>query len=79
MSFLSEVESAAADLRPGPPCTAGLMLETLDDELRADVETALATKGIPTSAVVARLRARGIKSPAQHTLNRHARKDCSCG
>lgn len=76
MSFLDEVRA----IKPNRArCGVALLLPTLPDDLRADVEAAIADASIYTTAIAAALAARGYEVPKAHTWQSHRRGKCSCG
>lgn len=77
-SILEAIAAEQAAFRKGPTCSAGLLLEALPADERADVEAALLDPGIPYTVLSRALGKAGHKVGAE-TLRRHRKGDCSCG
>lgn len=78
MSFLDEVETAAADLPIGGKCTVGSKRATWSTAFQAEFDAALQSPN-PSTVIARVLRdKRGIDIPAQ-TLQRHRKGMCRCG
>lgn len=71
MSLLDEAREASKIRYP--QCAVA----KLDDELRDDLEEALAEEDVTAGGVERALAKRGVQIKAS-TLRRHARGDCSC-
>ena len=76
MGLLDEIN--ANRQRTGTTCSVETVMAALDKKDRADLEAALADFGVTGSAIARALQARGHKV-TQHTIQRHRRKDCTCG
>lgn len=72
MSLLDEAKDESTRRRY-QPCTVA----TLDPDLVAEIDAALAAKGVTATAVERVLAARGVRVKA-HTLRRHRGGDCTC-
>lgn len=73
----------AETLKKGPPCDASVILETMDDEDRNDLEKALKDKGIAATIIQAKLDqfgySVGVQSLRRHRNRMLGRGDaCSC-
>ena len=76
MSFLDEARAAS---KIGPRCGIARVLAALDDDLRADVEAAIADASINASAIAKALKARGVQGvPSDSTWQVHRRGACKC-
>lgn len=76
-------QAVAAAARP-TGCGVGLVLDSLDPDLRAAVNEALGNRSVSHSRIAAALREVGASLPdgrplAQQTIGRHRRGDCGCG
>ena len=72
---LADALKAERELAPGPKCGMCVLLPTLDEEDRAELEASLAGK-MSGSRISRAMRAVGINVSAQ-TILRHRRGDCS--
>ena len=63
--------------RKGSHCSAGLVLDSLDEVYRAEVDAALADPAIYTSSIAELMSADGHEIGVQN-LNRHRRGRCMC-
>lgn len=69
---------AAETTTKGPPCSVGLLLETVDDKTRGELLAAIgnpAINGAQLSRAIARAELGNIKPT---TLLRHRKRECGC-
>lgn len=76
MTFVDRAR-AAQHGRKGGHCTAGLLLDSLPADYRAEVDVALADPAIYASLIAELLTGDGYPI-ASETLNRHRRGRCMC-
>lgn len=69
-------EARAIGTRKGPTCSVAILLETRPD-IASELREALAARDIPSSAIAAALKRRGIEFN-QESLQRHRRGACRC-
>lgn len=78
MTFLDEVEGAAATTQPGPKCGMGRFLAGRKPKEQSEINEALASAH-PTAAIGRVLRRRWPDgAPSVYVLNRHRKGDCGC-
>lgn len=76
MTFANRAR-AAQQLRKGGTCTVGVMLDGMDEKLRAEVETAIDDLSIYATIIADLLTKDGYEMTPE-TLNRHRRGRCLC-
>ena len=73
---LAAALSAQAKRTPGPRCSVGLLLVTLDETDRKTLAGALSSS-VPGSEIAAALRSEGYHMKG-HTVQRHRNGECGC-
>ena len=75
-SIVDELAMLAAR-RKGPPCTTGLALAEMTDDIRTVVLAAFADPRVPGSHIAEVLKNRQFQV-TEHSIQRHRRGDCQC-
>lgn len=76
-NFQSEVRGA--ETRRGPRCRIAVLLDTLSETDRAEVQAALGDRSVGHPVIVAALRKRlGDDAPSLWSVGNHRRGNCGC-
>lgn len=68
----------AATRRPGAPCSVAHLLDTVDDDVRADLQEALDDPTISARALHSAIAAAELDPPGFQQIGHHRRRTCGC-
>jgi hypothetical protein len=78
MTKSSLVEAALASQSKGPECSAGVWVQSLSKQERAEVEEAFATPEVQHAALCRAIKDRWPDGPKADSITRHRKKECTC-